>query len=158
MLASSGMKRFILLVDDHPDEITQALRALEANKLSVPVVVMRDGVEALDFLFGTGAHAGRDLQATPQAVLLDLRIPGLEGLELLRRIRTDERTRLLPVVILTVSGDERDVAASYLLGANSYIRKPADAQQLAEAVKLVGSYWMTLNAPPLGEWRVGSTP
>ena len=143
--------KFILLVEDNPDDEALTLRALKKNNILNPVVVARDGIEALDFLFGTGAHAGRDLAHMPQVVLLDLKLPKVDGLEVLRRIRANERTRLQPVVVLTTSNEEQDILSSYQLGANSYIRKPVDFGQFMEAVRQLGLYWLVLNlAPPSG--------
>jgi two-component system response regulator len=138
----------ILLVEDNPDDEALTLRALRAAGVRNEVVVARDGVEALDYLFGTGRHAGRDIGLLPQVVLLDLKLPRLDGLEVLRRIRSDERTRLLPVVILTSSTEDRDRVEGYRLGANSYVRKPVDFGQFAEAVRQLGLYWLLLNQPP----------
>jgi CheY-like chemotaxis protein len=138
----------ILLVEDNPDDEALTLRALRAAGVRYEVVVARDGVEALDYLFGTGRHAGRDIGLLPQVVLLDLKLPRLDGLEVLRRIRSDERTRLLPVVILTSSTEDRDRIEGYRLGANSYVRKPVDVGQFAEAVRQLGLYWLLLNQPP----------
>jgi two-component system, response regulator len=140
--------KVILLVEDNPDDEALTLRALKKNNIMNEVVVARDGVEALDYLFGTGAHAGRDTSNQPQIVLLDLKLPRIDGLEVLRRIRADERTRLQPVVVLTTSNEDRDVIASYQLGANSYIRKPVDFEQFMEAVRHLGLYWLVLNIPP----------
>jgi len=143
--------KFILLVEDNPDDEALTLRALKKNNIMNPVVVARDGIEALDFLFGTGAHAGRDLAHMPQVVLLDLKLPKVDGLEVLRRIRANERTRLQPVVVLTTSNEEQDILSSYQLGANSYIRKPVDFGQFMDAVRQLGLYWLVLNlAPPSG--------
>jgi two-component system response regulator len=139
----------ILLVEDNPDDEALTLRALKKNNIMNEVVVARDGVEALDYLFGTGAHAGRDSHNLPQIVLLDLKLPRIDGLEVLRRIRSNRRTRLQPVVILTTSNEDHDVISSYELGANSYIRKPVDFEQFMEAVRNLGLYWLVLNiAPP----------
>ncbi len=138
----------ILLVEDNPDDEALTLRAFRKNNILNPVVVARDGEEALDYLFGTGRHAGRDTAEQPQVVLLDLKLPKLDGLEVLRRLRADPRTRLLPVVILTTSGEDRDILASYQLGANSYIRKPVDFEQFIEAARQLGLYWLVLNVPP----------
>lgn len=139
----------ILLVEDNPDDEALALRALEKNKIMNEVIVARDGVEALAYLFGTGAHAGRDTRVQPQVILLDLKLPKVDGLEVLRRVRAEEHTRRLPVVVLTSSNEDRDLVESYDLGANSYIRKPVDFNQFAEAVRQLHLYWMVLNeAPP----------
>ena len=138
----------ILLVEDNPDDEALTRRALKKNNILNEVVVARDGVEALDYLFGTGAHAGRDLSVMPTLVLLDLKLPKVDGLEVLKRIRADERTRLLRVVILTSSKEEQDLAQGYSLGANSYIRKPVDFGQFTEAVRQLGMYWLVLNEPP----------
>ncbi len=140
--------RTILLVEDNPDDEALTLRALKKNHILNEVVVARDGAEALDYLFGTGAHAGRDVRDAPQVVLLDLKLPKVDGLEVLRRLRADARTRLQPVVVLTTSSEERDIVSSYELGANSYIRKPVDFNQFMEAVRQLGLYWLVLNVPP----------
>ena len=138
----------ILLVEDNPDDEALTLRALQKHKISNEVVVARDGVQALDYLFGTGAHAGRDATVLPQITLLDLKLPKVDGLEVLRRLRADPRTKLAPVVILTSSNEERDLLDGYGLGANSYVRKPVDFDQFAEAVRYLGLYWLVLNQPP----------
>lgn len=138
----------ILLVEDNPDDVTLTERALKKARIANEVVVARDGVEALDFLFGTGAWSGRDTGVEPEVVLLDLKLPKLDGLEVLRRLRNDERTKLLPVVVLTSSREDRDLTKSYELGANSYILKPVDFKQFAKAVRDVGLYWLVLNEPP----------
>lgn len=143
-----GADKVILLVEDNPDDEALTLRALKKNNIMNKVVVARDGVEALDYLFGTGVHAGRDTGILPQIVLLDLKLPRIDGLEVLKRIRADERTRLQPVVILTTSNEDRDVISSYELGANSYIRKPVDFEQFMEAVRHLGLYWLVLNVAP----------
>ena len=135
-------EKIILLVEDNPDDEKLTLRALQKNKISNEVVVARDGVEALDYLLGNGAH---DL---PQVVLLDLKLPKVDGLEVLRRLRAHERTKLLPVVILTSSNEEQDRIAGYGLGANSYVRKPVDFNQFMEAARQLGLYWLVLNEPP----------
>ena len=140
--------RMILLVEDNPDDEALTRRALGKNNIQNEVVVARDGAEALDFLFCTGAYAGRDSGAVPEVVLLDLKLPKIDGLEVLRRLRADERTRLLPVVILTSSKEDQDLANGYRLGANSYIRKPVDFEQFVEAVRQLGLYWLVLNEPP----------
>jgi two-component system response regulator len=144
-------KKIILLVEDNPDDEALALRALKKNNVLNEVVVARDGAEALDYLFGTGAYSDRDTSVTPEVVLLDLKLPKVEGLEVLRRIRADDRTSLLPVVVLTSSDEERDLVDSYELGANSYIRKPVDFTRFAEAVRQLSLYWVILNQPPPSE-------
>lgn len=139
----------ILLVEDNPDDAALTVHALETNKIGNTLVIARDGVEALDYLFGTGSHAGRDLANLPAVVLLDLKLPRIDGLEVLRRVRTDERTRLLPVVILTSSNEEEDRIKGYALGANSYVRKPVDFDDFVRAAGQLGLYWLLLNqAPP----------
>jgi two-component system response regulator len=141
--------KVILLVEDNPDDEALTLRALKKNNILNEVVVAHDGVEALDYLFGTGTHAGRNPSHLPQVVLLDLKLPKVDGLEVLRRIRADERTKLLPVVVLTSSKEEQDLLKSYSLHANSYVRKPVDFTQFTEAVRQLGLYWLVLNeAPP----------
>lgn len=137
--------RIILLVEDNPDDAKLTLRALKKNNILNDVVLARDGTEALDYLFGTGAHAGRDVSRLPAVVLLDLKLPKVDGLEVLRRVRADERTKLAPVVILTSSKEEQDLVTGYSLGANSYIRKPVDFSQFMEAVRQLGLYWLVLN-------------
>jgi two-component system, response regulator len=142
--------KVILLVEDNPDDEALTLRALKKNNIKNEVVVARDGAEALDYLFGTGKYAGRDTALLPQVVLLDLKLPKIEGLEVLRRVRADERTKLLPVVILTSSNEDQDRIAGYGLGANSYVRKPVDFSQFLEAARQLGLYWLVLNeAPPV---------
>ncbi|MBZ0145349.1 MAG: response regulator [Rhodocyclaceae bacterium] len=123
------------------------LRAFNKNRIGNQVVVARDGVEALDYLFGNGQHAGRDLSVMPAVVLLDLKLPRIDGLEVLRRIRANERTSLLPVVILTTSKEQQDIYEAYSLGANSYIRKPVDFEKFIQAVSQLGLYWLVLNEP-----------
>lgn len=140
--------RIILLVEDNPDDVELTMLALKENKIMNEVVVAWDGVEALDYCFCSGKYAGRDPCAAPQVILLDLKLPKLDGLEVLQRLRADEATRLLPVVILTSSKEERDLINGYALGANSYIRKPVDFTQFAEAVRQLGLYWLVLNEPP----------
>jgi two-component system, response regulator len=142
------MEKIILLVEDNPDDVDLTLRALKKNRILNECVVAKDGVEALDYLFGTGAYAGRDISVIPALILLDLKLPRIDGLEVLRRLRADSRTELLPVVILTSSGEESDLLNGYKLGVNSYIRKPVDFNQFMEAVKQLGLYWLVLNEPP----------
>ena len=141
-------KKIILLVEDNPDDELLAIRALKKNNISNEVVVARDGVEALDYLFGTGAHTGRGMSEMPQIILLDLKLPKIDGFEVLRRLRSDERTKLLPVVVLTSSREEQDLTESYSLGANSYIRKPVNFAQFTEAIRQLGLYWLVLNESP----------
>ncbi len=140
--------KVILLVEDNPDDEALTLRALNKNNIKNDVVVARDGAEALEYLFGTGKYAGRDTALVPQVVLLDLKLPKIEGLEVLRRVRADERTKLLPVVILTSSNEDQDRIAGYGLGANSYVRKPVDFSQFLDAARHLGLYWLVLNEPP----------
>ena len=143
----------ILLVEDNPDDEALTLRALKKNNVANEVVVARDGVEALDYLFGTGAHAGRDRGQMPQVVLLDLNLPRLDGLEVLKRIRSEPTTQIVPVVVLTSSKEDRDLVESYRLGANSYVRKPVDFLEFVEAARQLGLYWLVLNEPPPGAGR-----
>ena len=144
------MDKFILLVEDNADDEALTLRALTKSNIANRVQVARDGVEAIDYLLGTGPHAGRDVANLPQLVLLDLKLPRMDGLEVLKRIRADPRTRLIPVVILTSSKEEHDLVSGYSSGANSYIRKPVDFTQFAEAVRQLGVYWLVINeAPPV---------
>ena len=141
--------KMILLVEDNADDEALTLRALKKNNIGNTVVVVRDGAEALDFLFCTGAYADRDSRNKPQVVLLDLKLPKVDGMEVLRRIRAEPSTRTLPVVILTSSKEEQDVINSYLMGVNSYVRKPVDFIQFVEAIRQLGLYWLVLNeAPP----------
>lgn len=142
-------EKMILLVEDNTDDEALTLRALKKNNIGNKVVVVRDGAEALDFLLCTGAYADRDPREKPQVILLDLKLPKVDGLEVLRRIRADANTRTLPVVILTSSKEEQDVFNSYLIGVNSYVRKPVDFVQFVEAIRQLGLYWLVLNeAPP----------
>lgn len=143
------MTKHILLVEDNPDDVKLTLRALDKSRVANTVDIASDGVEALDYLFGQGKFAGRDTSVMPQVILLDLKMPRMDGLEVLKRIRAAEETRLLPVVILTTSNEDRDRVESYKLGANSYIRKPVDFKQFAEAVQQLGLYWLVLNQPPV---------
>ncbi len=139
----------ILLVEDNPDDEALTLRAFKKSNLTNEVVVARDGAEALDYLFGTGAYVGRDPDDTPHLVLLDLKLPKVDGLEVLQRIRADQRTRLLPIVILTSSKEQEDLVKSYSLGANSYVRKPVDFNQFVAAIQQLGLYWLVLNQSPV---------
>lgn len=138
----------ILLVEDNPDDEALTLRALKKNNIMNEVVVARDGVEALDYLFGKGVYADRDMSVMPHLILLDLKLPKMDGLEVLRYLRTDDRTRILPVVILTSSKEEQDLINGYSLGANSYVRKPVDFSQFSESVRQLGLYWFVLNESP----------
>lgn len=141
--------KLILLVEDNADDEALTLRALHKSRVANEVVVVRDGAEALDYLFCTGAYANRDPLDLPQVTLLDLKLPKVDGLEVLRRVRADARTKMLPVVILTSSKEEQDLVAAYSYGANSYVRKPVDFNQFVDAIKQLGLYWLILNeAPP----------
>ena len=140
--------KIILLVEDNPDDVALTIRAFRKNDISNKVIVAKDGVEALDYLFGKGMYAVRDLKDMPVLILLDLKLPRINGLEVLRNIRQNEFTRLLPVVILTSSVEEKDKINGYKLGANSYVRKPIDFNQFSEAMKLLGLYWLVWNEPP----------
>jgi two-component system, response regulator len=142
---SEGM---ILLVEDNPDDIELTTMALLEAKITNPVVVARTGVEALDYLFGTGAHAGRDPKVQPVVVFLDIKLPLLNGIDVLRRMREDERTRRTPVVMLTSSTEQADVTATYGLGANSYVQKPVEFENFVVAARQLGLYWTVLNEPP----------
>jgi len=141
-------KKVILLVEDNPDDEALTLHALEKSNVNHSIIVARNGAEALDYLFGTGAYAGRDPHDLPLVVLLDLKLPKIDGLEVLRRIRADERTQLLPVVLLTSSNEEEDRLKGYMLGANSYVRKPVDFDEFMRAAGQLGLYWILLNEPP----------
>lgn len=138
----------LLLVEDNPDDEILIKRALGKYNVLNEIIVAHDGVEALDYLFGEGEFEGRDISNMPQVVLLDLKLPRMDGLEVLRRLRANQRTRLLPVVVLTSSDEEKDIIESYELGANSYVRKPVDFVQFADAVQKLGLYWLVLNQPP----------
>ena len=144
----SDANRVILLVEDNPDDVTLTLRAFKRSHVMNPVAVARDGIEALDFLFARGAHGDRAGALLPALVILDLKLPKLDGLGVLKAIRQDERTRLLPVVILTSSKEEQDLISGYSLGANSYVRKPVDFAEFVEAVKVLGIYWLMMNQGP----------
>lgn len=143
-----GVEPTLLLVEDNPDDVELTRRAFARTEIVNRLVVATDGEEALDYLFGTGTHAGRDPLDLPYAVLLDLKLPKISGLDVLRRIRAEEATRRLPVIILTTSREERDIVSSYDLGANSYIRKPVDFAQFVEAARTLGLYWLALNERP----------
>lgn len=138
----------ILLVEDNPNDVELTLRALKKHNLANKVYVVKDGAEALEFIFGTGAYAERDINYNPKVILLDLKLPKVDGLEVLRRIKSDERTKVIPVVVLTSSKEERDLVESYKLGANSYITKPVDFDKFVEPVSELGLYWLLLNQPP----------
>jgi two-component system response regulator len=140
--------KVILLVEDNPDDEALTLRALKKSKIANRVITVRDGEEALDYLFGTGAYAGRDIRNVPTVILLDLKLPKVDGLEVLRRLRAQEHTALTPVVILTSSKEEGDRLQGYKLGVNSYVVKPVDFQQFSEAINYLGLYWLVLNDPP----------
>lgn len=141
-------KKKIVLVEDNPDDVELTMRAFRKNNIVNEVVTVKDGIEALDYLFATGAYEGRDIEDIPAVVLLDLKLPKLGGLDVLRRMRENDRTRLLPVVILTSSKEEQDLINGYKLGCNSYIRKPVDFIQFTDAVRQLGIYWILLNEPP----------
>ncbi|HEY9833397.1 MAG TPA: response regulator [Stenomitos sp.] len=138
----------LLLVEDNPDDEELTLLAFEQSRITNEIVVAHDGVEALDYLFGTGLYTGRDLSIMPALILLDLQLPRINGLEVLQRLRADNRTKLIPVVILTTSNEQQDLMNSYSLGCNSYIRKPVDFQQFMTAVQQLGMYWLLLNELP----------
>jgi len=139
------MEKIILLVEDNPDDEELTVRALQRNNIRNQVVIARDGAEALDYLFGTGKYAGRDTNAQPQVILLDLKLPKVDGLDVLRRLRAHDKTKHLPVVVLTSSKQDEDIVTSYNLGANSYVRKPVDFTQFSEAVRHLHLYWLVLN-------------
>jgi CheY-like chemotaxis protein len=141
-------QKVILLVEDNPDDEALAIRALKRHHIGNEIVVAHDGVEALDYLFCTGMYADRDIANKPSVVLLDLKLPRIDGLEVLRRLREDSRTKFLPVVVLTTSSEEGDLLNSYSLGCNSYICKPVDFVQFSEAIRQLGMYWLLMNEPP----------
>ena len=141
-------ERVVLLVEDNPDDEALTLRAFKKNNIKNTVVVVRDGQEALDYLFCKGVYENRESSCLPELILLDLKLPKIDGIEVLKKIKTDSRIRLLPVVILTSSKEEQDLIESYSLGANSYIRKPVDFEQFIEAVKQLGIYWLLINEKP----------
>ena len=141
-------EKIILLVEDNPDDVELTLRAFKKNNISNRVIIAKDGAEALDFLFGTGTYAGRELKDLPVVILLDLKLPKIDGLEVLKRIRQDNRTKLIPVVILTSSAEPKDVVNGYSLGANGYVRKPVEFSQFVEAMRNLGLFWLLSNEPP----------
>ena len=145
---AANRQKIILLVEDNQDDEELVLRALRKRNISNPIVVCRDGAEALDYVFGTGKHAGRSEADSPAITLLDLKLPKVDGLTVLKRIRADERTRLMPVAVLTSSNQEADIVRSYELGANSYVRKPVEFEQFVDAVNQLGLYWLLVNEPP----------
>jgi two-component system response regulator len=140
--------KIILLVEDNPDDVELTLRAFKKNNISNKIIVVKDGVEALDYLFGKGIYDGRDLKDMPVVTLLDLKLPKIDGMEVLKTIRQNELTKLLPVVILTSSSQEGDLVNGYKLGANSYVRKPVDFNKFVEAIKSLGLFWLVWNEPP----------
>jgi two-component system response regulator len=144
-------KKVLLLVEDNPDDELLTIRALRKHNLANEIVVCRDGQQALDYLYGEGEYAGKPPPELPQVILLDLKLPKVDGLQVLERIRSDERTRAVPVVVLTSSNEERDIVRSYHLGANSYVRKPVNFEQFVEAARQLGLYWLVLNEVPYGQ-------
>jgi two-component system response regulator len=140
--------KIILLVEDNPDDVELTLRAFKKNNISNKIIVVNDGVEALDYLFGKGIYDGRDVKDMPVVTLLDLKLPKIDGMEVLKTIRQNELTKLLPVVILTSSSQEGDLVNGYKLGANSYVRKPVDFNKFVEAIKSLGLFWLVWNEPP----------
>jgi CheY-like chemotaxis protein len=140
--------RLILLVEDNPDDVELTMRALTKHRVSVEVAVARHGLEALDFLFATGSYSGRDRDVVPDLILLDLKLPTIDGLEVLRNLRADTRTRLVPVVVMTLSNADHDIAEAYHLGANSYVCKPVDFDRLNDVLRHIGRYWLEINEPP----------
>jgi two-component system, response regulator len=138
----------ILLVEDNPNDVELTLRALKKNNLTNPIYVVRDGAEALEYIFCTGSYAHRKIENGPKIILLDLKLPKVDGMEVLKQVKADSRTKMIPVVVLTSSREERDIVESYKLGVNSYITKPVDFEQFTEAMRLLGMYWLLLNQPP----------
>jgi CheY-like chemotaxis protein len=147
MIANS-INKSILLVDDNPDDVFLTMRALKKNNIANDVVVANDGVEAIEYLFGTGKYAGRDLKRMPVVTLLDLKMPRMDGLEVLKLVRVNEITKLLPVVVLTASREDSDILKSYKMGCNAYVRKPVEFEQFAEAIRRLGLFWLLLNESP----------
>jgi two-component system, response regulator len=141
-------RKTILLVEDNPDDVELTLRAFKINKIANEIIVAGDGIEALDYIYGTGKFKTREASQMPAVVLLDLKLPKKDGLEVLQQIRADERTKLLPVIVLTSSKEEQDIIGSYSLGANSYIRKPVDFQKFVDAIRQWELYWLVINEPP----------
>jgi CheY-like chemotaxis protein len=141
-------EKIILLVEDNPDDVELTLRAFKKNNILNRMIVAKDGVEALDVLFGTGTYTGRELKELPVVILLDLKLPKIDGMEVLKRICQNDRTKLIPVVILTSSAEQKDVIDGYSLGANSYVRKPVNFEQFVEAIRHLGLYWLLWNEPP----------
>ena len=139
----------ILLVEDNPNDVELTLHAFKKNNIVNRIEIVRDGAEALDYLFATGMYADRDINSHPRVILLDLKLPKIDGKEVIRRIKADPRTQTIPVVVVTSSREESDVVESYHLGVNSYIRKPVDFEQFTEAVRTIGMYWLLLNEPPV---------
>ena len=144
----SQTNKTILLVEDNEDDVKLTLRAFKRNNMQSPIAVARDGVEALEFLFAEGAYADRAGKPLPSLIILDLKLPRLDGQGVLKAVRADERTRLVPVVVMTSSKEEEDLSRSYALGANGYVRKPVDFDEFVEATKILGLYWLTVNQPP----------
>lgn len=140
--------RLLVLIEDNPNDELLTVRALRRNNITNPLVILRDGAQALEYLFGAGAYAGRNVRETPAVILLDLKLPKIDGLEVLQHLRADPRTRPIPVVVLTSSLEEQDIRESYALGANSYLRKPVEFEGLVQAVQQLGQYWLVLNEPP----------
>jgi len=138
----------IILIEDNPHDAELTIRSLKRNKIANDIHVIPNGAEALDFFFATGKYEGRDMKMTPKLVILDLKLPKVDGIEILRRVKSDERTKIIPIVVLTSSKEENDVVESYKLGANSYIVKPVDFQKFAESIRDLGLYWLLLNEPP----------
>jgi two-component system response regulator len=142
-------KRLILLVEDNPDDVELTLRALKKTRIPIEVIVVRHGAEALEFLFASGAYSGRNPDVLPDLILLDLKLPKVDGLEVLRRVRSAPTTRFLPVVVLTLSNEEQDISEAYRLGVNSYVRKPVDFDRFTELLRHLGRYWLEFNEPPV---------